>query len=63
MLNRIIDLDKRSVKWKKFYNTNFPSRIRQTRGANGQFDASNLSPIDSGLIGPVLMEPIEFLKF
>jgi hypothetical protein len=63
MLNRIIDLDKRGVNWKKFYNTNFPSRIRQTRGFNGQFDASKLSPVDSGLIGPVTLEPIEFLKF
>ena len=63
MLNRIIDMDKYGVSWKKFYNTNFPSRIRQTRGANGQFDSSNLSPVDSGLIGPVTLEPIEFIQF
>jgi len=63
MLNRIIDLDKRRVNWKKFYNTNFPSRIIQTRGAGGQFDASNLSPVDSGLIGPVTIKELEYLKF
>ncbi len=26
MTNRIIDLEKRGVPWKKFYNTNFPAR-------------------------------------
>ncbi len=58
MLNRIIDLDKRRVNWKKFYNTNFPSRINQTRGADGQFDASRLSPVDSGLLGPVTIRNV-----
>lgn len=63
MLNRIIDLDKRRVNWKKFYNTNFPSRINQTRGVDGQFDASRLSPVDSGLLGPVTIKTIEYLEF
>ncbi|MBN2590544.1 MAG: hypothetical protein JXA96_11840 [Sedimentisphaerales bacterium] len=63
MLNRIIDLDKSQVNWKKFYNTNFPSKINQTRGAGGQFDASRLSPVDSGLLGPVTTKTVEYLKF
>ncbi len=63
MLNRIIDLDKRRVNWKKFYNTNFPSRINQTRGVDGQFDSSRLSPVDSGLLGPVTIKTVEYLEF
>ena len=63
MLNRIIDLDKRNVNWKKFYNTNFPSRINQTRGVGGQFDSSRLLPVDSGLLGPVTVRSVEYLEF
>jgi hypothetical protein len=57
--NRIIDLDRRGVKWKRFYNTNFPARRPENRGPDGLFDASHWSPKDSGLLGPVTLTPIE----
>lgn len=53
MANRIIDMDKRNVFWKKFNNTNFPARFPQNRGAAGIFDASKWDPKISGLAGPV----------
>lgn len=55
MANRIIDLDKRNVFWKKFNNTNFPARFAQNRGAAGIFDASKWEPKISGLEGPVTL--------
>jgi hypothetical protein len=58
MANRIIDLDKRKVTWKKFNNTNFPSRLPQNRGADGLFDASKWQPRISGLEGPVTISII-----
>jgi hypothetical protein len=58
MANRIIDLDKRKVIWKKFNNTNFPARFPQNRGAGGLFDASKWDPKVSGLQGPVTISAI-----
>ncbi len=58
MANRIIDLDKRNVLWKKFNNTNFPARLPQNRGAKGLFDASKWQPRISGLEGPVTLTEI-----
>jgi hypothetical protein len=52
MANRIADLDKRNVFWKKFYNINFPARRAENR-KNGLFDASGWEPRESGLLGPV----------
>jgi alpha-L-rhamnosidase len=59
MANRIIDLDKRKVIWKKFNNTNFPARLPQNRGADGIFDASKWDPRISGLKGPVTISIID----
>lgn len=59
MANRIIDLDKRNVVWKKFNNTNFPARLPQNRGAAGIFDASKWEPKISGLEGPVTLTAIK----
>jgi hypothetical protein len=59
MANRIIDLDKRKVFWKKFNNTNFPARLAQNRGANGIFDAAKWEPKISGLVGPVTLTAIK----
>ena len=59
MANRIIDLDKRKVFWKKFNNTNFPARLAQNRGADGLFDASKWEPKISGLAGPVTLTAIK----
>jgi hypothetical protein len=58
MANRIADMDKRGVPWKKFYNVNFPARLSTNRNANGLFDASRWDPKESGLMGPVTITPV-----
>lgn len=63
MANRIADLDRRGVNWKKFYNINFPARRRENIGSDGLFNASNWSPRESGLLGPVTLIPIDFITF
>ncbi|MCW3093951.1 MAG: glycoside hydrolase family 2 protein [Ferruginibacter sp.] len=60
MPNRIADLEKNGVKWKKFYNTNFPARLALNRGADGLFTAIKWEPKASGLIGPVTITPVVF---
>jgi hypothetical protein len=60
MANRIADLDRASVFWKKFYNINFPARKPENR-KNGLFDASQWEPRESGLIGPVRLIPVKQL--
>jgi len=60
--NRIADLDRRNVNWKKFYNINFPARRKDNRGPDGLFNASHWPPRDSGLIGPVTLVPIELIN-
>ncbi len=62
MANRIADLDKRGVVWKKFYNTNFPARLAKNRGADGLFTAAKWEPKSSGLIGPVSLTPVIFVQ-
>lgn len=57
--NRIADLDRRGVEWKRFYNTNMPARLPQNRGPDGLFSAARWDPRPSGLIGPVALTPIE----
>jgi hypothetical protein len=59
MTNRIIDLDRRGVNWKKFYNTNMPARRRENAGPDGLFTAARWTPRESGLIGPVALIPME----
>jgi hypothetical protein len=59
MTNRIIDLEKRGVPWKKFYNTNFPARLAENRSANGLFTAAAWQPETSGLLGPVTIAPLK----
>ena len=58
MANRIIDLDKRGVQWRIFYNTNFPARFKENRDTNGLFTTKNWSPQPSGLAGPVTLVPL-----
>lgn len=59
MANRIIDLDKRGVQWKKFYNINMSARLAENRGADGLFTAIKWSPKPSGLLGPVTLTAIK----
>lgn len=58
MANRIIDLDKRGVEWKKFYNVNFPSRDADNRGKDNLFTAKNWTRHPSGLFGKVTLTPV-----
>ncbi|HNY80099.1 MAG: glycosyl hydrolase [Sedimentisphaerales bacterium] len=61
MGNRIADLDRRGVNYKKFYNVNFAPRLRENRGPDGNFSAAKWSAQDSGLIGPVTLTPLQTL--
>jgi hypothetical protein len=58
MANRIIDMDKKNISYRIFYNTNFPSHGRDSRGPDGLFNASKWEPKPSGLIGPVTLSPM-----
>jgi hypothetical protein len=59
MANRIADLDRRNVRYKKFYNINFPSRLPENRGPDGNFTAAKWPAADAGLMGPVTLTPLE----
>jgi hypothetical protein len=61
MVNRIEDMDRKGIPWKKFYNTNFPAHDKTNRGADGLFTASKWTPIASGLLGPVTLTPLRAL--
>ncbi|MFN0086401.1 MAG: glycosyl hydrolase [Blastocatellia bacterium] len=58
MTNRIIDLDRRGVKWKRFNNVNMPPKRRENAGPDGLFNAARWPLRESGLIGPVRLLPI-----
>jgi len=58
MVNRIEDMDRRGVVWKKFYNYNFPAHARENRGADGLFSAAGWKPEESGLLGPVSLTAV-----
>jgi hypothetical protein len=60
MANRIIDMDKRGVEWKKFYNINMSARLPENRGSDGLFTAAKWQPRPSGLIGPVTLTPLKY---
>ncbi len=62
MANRIIDLDKRGVQWKKFYNINMSARLAENRGADGLFTASKWESKPSGLLGPVTITPLKYIR-
>lgn len=61
MANRIADMDKRGVPWKKFYNTNFPSRLPANRGTDGLFTAAKWEPKAAGLTSEVTLTPIIYI--
>jgi hypothetical protein len=52
MANRIVDLERRGVEWKKFYDINVVGLDYEP------FDASDWAPMPSGLLGPVRLVPI-----
>jgi hypothetical protein len=59
--NRIADLDRRGVAWKKFYNVNMPARLRENTGPDKLFTAAHWKPRNSGLLGPVMLTPLRRL--
>ncbi|WP_159518434.1 glycosyl hydrolase [Sunxiuqinia indica] len=59
MANRMIDMDKRGVNYKKFYNINFAAHSRENVGDDGLFTAAHWSPLPSGLVGPVSLSAIQ----
>jgi hypothetical protein len=61
MANRIADMDRRGILWKKFYNVNFPARKTENR-KDGLFDASSWLAKPSGLIGPVQITPVKIYQ-
>ncbi|MBS1655816.1 MAG: glycoside hydrolase family 2 protein, partial [Bacteroidetes bacterium] len=58
MANRIEYMDKNNLPWKIFYNTNMPAKKREN-SKNGLFDASQWSPLPSGLMGPVTISILQ----
>jgi hypothetical protein len=54
--NRIADLDRRKMNWKKFYDINFVNI------GYDKFDASGWEPVTSGLLGPVRLVPAELVN-
>jgi hypothetical protein len=62
MANRIADLDRRGVPWKKFYNINFPAWLPENRNERNLFDASAWDPQASGLLGPVALTPVDMIS-
>jgi hypothetical protein len=56
--NRIADLDRRGVPWKKFYNVNTPSWLPANRGPDGLFTAAKWEPLPSGVLGPVTLKAL-----
>jgi hypothetical protein len=60
--NRIAELDRRGVVWKKFYNVNYPARLAENRGPDGLFTAAAWTPLPSGLLGPVRLIPLRPLR-
>jgi len=50
--NRVIDLDKKGVKWKNYHKINFVNIKHE------KYDASDKKPVDSDLLDPVTMSKI-----
>ncbi len=59
MANRVADMDRRGVVYRRFYNINFPARRRENSGPDGLFTAAGWKPLESGLLGPVRLIPTE----
>jgi hypothetical protein len=62
MANRIAALERLGVPWKTFYNVNFPARLPENRGPDGLFSAAKWEPLDSGLLGPVVITPLRITQ-
>ncbi|WP_245957706.1 glycosyl hydrolase [Niabella yanshanensis] len=58
MANRIAYMDRNSMPWKIFYNTNMPAR-KAGNIKDGLFNAAHWKPFPSGLSGPVTLTPLK----
>jgi len=58
MANRIADMDRQHQEWRIFYNVNMAAKLKENRGADGLFTASQWAPVESGLLGPVTLTPV-----
>ena len=63
MGNRVADMERKGQKYKIFYNTNFPAKEAENRGVDGLFTTLKWKPQISGLLGPVIITPIQSVKF
>ncbi|QGW28636.1 glycosyl hydrolase [Phnomibacter ginsenosidimutans] len=61
MANQMILLEKNGVPWKKFYNTNFPAKLAENRGADGLFTPIKWMPKPSGLLSEVTLTALQKL--
>jgi hypothetical protein len=50
--NRIAQMDREGIVWKKFYDINIVDISYKP------FDASSWAPVPSGLLGPVTLQPV-----
>lgn len=62
MANRIADLERRGVPWKRFYNVNVAARLKENRDVAGLFTAAHWTPRESGLLGPVTLQPLRAIE-
>jgi hypothetical protein len=59
MANRIIGMEKRGERYQRFYNVNYAAKFRENVGKDGVFTTLGWKPLDSGLIGPVVLQPLK----
>jgi len=57
MANRVIDMDKNHVEYRKFYNVNLAAKLKENRNEQGLFTTEKWTPQESGLLGPVTLTP------
>ena len=62
MANRIRYMDKNGIPYRNFYNVNFAARLPENLGPDRKFTAINWEPKQSGIIGPVILTPLNLDK-
>jgi hypothetical protein len=59
MGNRVAVMERKGEPFKIFYNVNFPARDAGNRGKDGLFTTSGWLPQESGMKGPVTLQPMK----
>lgn len=62
MANRIIAMEKRGERYQNFYNINFSAKYRENLDEKGVFTTKGWKPVNSGLLGPVVLKPLKTIK-